>query len=358
MQYEDDRGASASRPARDGGGSDTPTAEIELPAATRRLDTVSEGTTAPLPDAPGAQYSSAASPVSGAFVDAEARDPRYVAGTGPTGEAATVALPTTAAGPSGIGTQDSQASVWRDYSGGTVGAPPFTQSAPLAPTRVHPPVVAPAAAAPAAVAYPPAAPAPVYPPAAPAGGHLLAKPVGPHPAARVVAVLFALPLGWAGFLALALVPVLALAGALTNGLDSLGGLGGLFGSSPAAAETATSSIWQPALLTTAAAVLLGLAALTARLSGTGVLITGLTLAVGGLLGVLWPQLLTDRVLSAEQDGGLLAIPGVTAFVQSTLVWLVNALGATALAIGAVFVATGIAAHGARHAGHRRGRGGR
>ncbi|MCT2042775.1 hypothetical protein M3D15_05430 [Pseudoclavibacter alba] len=136
---------------------------------------------------------------------------------------------------------------------------------------------------------------------------------------------------------------------------------GVTGALASAAGVVSGQAFDPAITvwTFAGAVLTTfLAMLTARWSGMGVGLVGLTLLTAGVLTIVFPNAamdLLEQQVATPQDptGGLLG--GIIDDTMRTVLQSVSAvLGGVALLLGSLFFGAGLAVHGARGAGWRRG----
>lgn len=136
---------------------------------------------------------------------------------------------------------------------------------------------------------------------------------------------------------------------------------GVTGALASAAGVVSGQAFDPAITvwTFAGAVLMTfLAMLTARWSGMGVGLVGLTLLTAGVLTIVFPNaamdLLEQQVVTPQDPtGGLLG--GIIDDTMRTVLQSVSAvLGGVALLLGSLFFGAGLAVHGARGAGWRRG----
>lgn len=136
---------------------------------------------------------------------------------------------------------------------------------------------------------------------------------------------------------------------------------GVTGALASAAGVVSGQAFDPAITvwTFAGAVLATfLAMLTARWSGMGVGLVGVTLLAAGVLTMIFPNaamdLLAQQVGTPEDPtGGLLG--GIINDTMHTVLQSVSAvLGGVSLLLGALFFAASLAVHGARGAGWRRG----
>lgn len=103
-----------------------------------------------------------------------------------------------------------------------------------------------------------------------------------------------------------------------------------------------------------------LASVTARLSGLGPGIVGFVLTVGGLVVMLVPSLIIPLIAPLIGAPDLQGVPVigdmVQQFVDGTVQSLAAMIASLALLVGALLLGTGVASHGARRAGWRRGGG--
>ncbi|WP_066077963.1 ABC-2 family transporter permease [Pseudoclavibacter albus] len=136
---------------------------------------------------------------------------------------------------------------------------------------------------------------------------------------------------------------------------------GVTGALASAAGVVSGQAFDPAITvwTFAGAVLTTfLAMLTARWSGMGVGLVGLALLTAGVLTIVFPNAamdLLEQQVATPQDptGGLLG--GIIDDTMRTVLQSVSAvLGGVALLLGSLFFGAGLAVHGARGAGWRRG----
>lgn len=182
---------------------------------------------------------------------------------------------------------------------------------------------------------------PVQPAYAPAA--MPARPVGPNGFARFGSVVLALGLTVVGL------PLIAYALMLVGIEGVNAAASGLLGSDAVAVPGS-----QLRVLFLAGGVLaLLLAALTARLSGLGVGITGVLLVLVGLTASIWPGAFGDWLLAREWFP---QIEGLDVIVQPMLSAGFSWFGVIALVVGAMFIAIAGAVNGARRAGWERGRG--
>ncbi|KAB1657963.1 hypothetical protein F8O01_06730 [Pseudoclavibacter chungangensis] len=169
------------------------------------------------------------------------------------------------------------------------------------------------------------------------------RPPGPHAGLRVLAVVLALPLtalGVAGFVSVTTVAIASAVGTFT-GDDAV----------PA---------WLLPVVAFAAALLLFLTGLTARLSGTGVVVAGVVSFVVGGIALAAPDPVVTFLRDSSVVDALLQTDGVGAAlalaVDPVLRLTAGTIGGVSLAVGTLLVAVGVAVHGARRAGWERGAG--
>lgn len=223
-------------------------------------------------------------------------------------------------------------------------APPaaYPTAAPSAAPPVHPAPAQPQyAPQPQAAPPPPMAQQPVHP-----GPRVAPRPVGPNGFARFASIVLALILVVPGLLLITYGIVVAVADIANEAIGSVVG-----------AEVATlPGAGMHIVFLLCGAALVVIAALTGRLSGAGVGVTGILLVLAGLASLIWPSAVGDWFVaqpwfpSPENAQGLEAL--VTAFTSIGA----TVLGTLALATGGVFAAVAGAVHGARGAGWDRGRG--
>lgn len=198
---------------------------------------------------------------------------------------------------------------------------------------------------------PPAHPVAPVPPAGSQGAYRpVPRPVGPNGFARFGSVVLALALAGPGVFAVGWALLLSSVSVVAEAaVEATQAFGVELPELPGGAVRL--------LLLIGGAILVALAALTARMSGLGVGIAGLVLLVTGVISLIVPSAVADWVLTLPfVADGFATIDGADGVVRMIGTLASVFIGTTSLVVGGAFLAVAGAVHGARQAGWDRGTG--